>query len=241
MANPDYTRYPNLVDVAAMLAAAGLQTSAASLTLADLVPLSMYSDTAVRDWERRTGYIPFLPNSVDVTRYYTPQGAEYRTGSTMLPALQGGSNYLDLKAGLVSVTSVSVGYNVVNPGGATALVQNQDYFLFPENADVEGKPWTMIKWSFPVRGAERSIQIVGKWGYAPGNTPTVPADAWHAILVHACALACPEIGTAMNDGLLTFEAAGLTEKYSSDPLAPLIAGWEKTFEHTLARYRMIHI
>lgn len=118
------------------------------------------------------------------------------------------SPYLDLRADLASLTSVSV--------GGVSLTLNTDFYLLPENADADGKAWTMIEFVNPVATlfqSKRAISIVGTWG-----APSLPDQAWSAIISRAAALCRPEVATAITGGLSSWsEADGTKESYGDDP------------------------
>lgn len=92
---------------------------------------------AVKTWEQRTGWSPFLAPAEDESRVYR----EWQ------PA------FLDLKGGYVSITSVTY------DDEATPGTVNLDYDLKPDG----GSPTRWLKlWRLPAR----KITVVGKPGYA---------------------------------------------------------------------------
>ncbi len=122
-------------------------TAPSQLALEDIV------DETIQEIERKTRYAPFLADGSDETAIaYTPNG----------------TSILDLKKGMASVASVSVGVSATSSG--TVLTADQDYWTMPNigvrsNDDVV-KPITYIQFADEQYGAVNSIEVVGDWGWA---------------------------------------------------------------------------
>lgn len=150
--------YPTELDLQAFLVSAGVVSSAPS-------GVASYVEGAIAEWERCTGYKPFLGESSDSSDYFN---GPYP------------SKHLDLCGGYVSITSLAIGITATDDTG-TVQTANQDWF--PEH---QGEAITGIEFTGLVSGL-RSIKIVGKKGYSA----TLPADAYQAILQKAAADAFP--------------------------------------------------
>src|SRR5580704_1881625 len=101
------TAYPTDSDVAAL---------AASVPLPSGYTFTGMGAAASAEWERRTGYRPFLGSGVDSTRLFDPPGPNRRTLSGY--SLLGGGRILDLESGIYGLTSLSIGVGQDAPGTA---------------------------------------------------------------------------------------------------------------------------
>lgn len=177
-----HSSYPTAADYEQFLRENGLVLDGFSGDMAGPV------GAAVRIWERNSEYKPFLVQEPSERRF-TPPGPNHggeRSYTALLIAgggSRGGGRLLTLESGLVGEPS-SVTLNDV------AQVRDADFELLPENADAEGTPWTMLKFTRPVYGAARSIAITGLWGYCapPPLGQGLPHDVFEAIMSGAAAL-----------------------------------------------------
>lgn len=192
------TAMPTGLDLQERLVAAGIVSNPLA-TSETFTRYDLWAGAAKADWEKRTGRVPFVVDAADATRYYDPPGPHARGGWPN--AWVGGSHLLELDNGLVSCTSLTIGYSPSAPG--TVLTVNVGYWLKPVNAALNGRPSEWIEFSSPQWGYPRSIVIVGKWGY-----PSVPDDVFGAVLDRALALALTELG-AMSSGGMSSVALGL--------------------------------
>src|SRR5579872_4286099 len=115
------TAYPTDSDVAAL---------AATVALPGGYSFAGMAAAAVAEWERRTGYLPFLGSGSAQSRSFDPPGPNRRTLSGF--SLLGGGRLLDLESGLYGLTSVSIGVGPDSPG--TELVNGTDFWPEPLNA-----------------------------------------------------------------------------------------------------------
>lgn len=137
----------------------GVSTIPGGITLADEI------QAAADEWEAATGYLPFIVEGSDSTIRLSP----------------GCSSLLDLRTGYVSITSVSVGAGPSDTG--TAITLGTEYWLRPQGAASDSKPYNFIQFAYYGGGEENSIIVVGKRGYAA----TIPAMAWNAVRDRAAA------------------------------------------------------
>lgn len=232
--------YPDVQDVERVIRSLGL-FNAEELAEAILdLGLEEVALAAAREWEDMTGWIPFETADSDTTRYYDPPGPN------AVPEGLGGRWRLQLDAPLTAVTSVRVGYSPENTVG-TLLTLNTDFYLYPYNAQVAGRPWTAIEFRTSRWGARRSIQIVGRFGYSA----TIPDDAWLAIARRAASLALPEIATRISGGRTEFTEAGVTERFGAGFLTGGGSGsqegggvggaWQREWERVVLRYRKVSV
>ena len=218
------TAYPTDSDVAAL---------AASVPLPSGYTFTGMAAAAVAEWERRTGYRPFLGSGVNSTRAYDPPGPNRRTLSGY--SLLGGGRILDLESGIYGLTSLSIGVGQDAPG--TALVLGTDFWLEPLNADVIGVPWQRVRFRAPIFGLESSVSVVGLFGYGS----VIPEDAWQAIARLGCALGLSQLAEGLKVGAVKWAEENVSEAY--DPL--LIGSLGETMrtwaERVLAGYRRVDL
>lgn len=150
--------WPSTTDLTSFLGAISGLTYSSGLVTSSRVT------AAVRWLERETGWIPF--QGASATRTFDPPGS----GASYLANYKGGERFLRLDAGLVSVTSMTV--------GTTAFTEGTDFWLMGNSA-----PYQVIEFAVPVLGAARSVSIVGVWGFCAAAS--IPDDAWQAVLYHA--------------------------------------------------------
>lgn len=137
---------------------------------------------------RETGWPEFLIEATKTTHRFDPPG---------LTAL---GQVLELKRGLLTAETVTVGYTGVGTG--TELEEETDYFFEPEDGGTDCNPYTSLSFTRGVGGGQRSIAIYGGWGY----TSEIPEDIW---------LACLQQGAAnwMRD-----QAAGGAQRIKQGPV-----------------------
>lgn len=229
------TAYPDQQDIERILRSTGLfDADALDTAILDL-DLETLAAAAIREWEMATGWIPFLADSVAVTRYFDPQGPNFR------PQVGGGGYVMDLGTGLISLTSITTGVSATAPGSVLTL--DTDYWLTPYNADELGYPWTGISFLVPQWGTRRSIKVIGRFGYSM----TVPDDAWLAIGHKAVTLALPEIASFITGGVRKFTELGVTEEYGEGFLYGTggkddgsIGGvWGREWARAVTRYKRV--
>jgi len=184
----DHASWPDGGDLAQFLGDVGFDTSALATSI------DTYVSAAIYDFERVTGRQPFLGTTQ--TRLFNPPGPnDRRTRSNVMPMV-GGGRRLSLQSGLVSLTSLNVGVTIDNPVG-TAYTANRDFFLRPNNAPAEKRPYDLIEFLNPQYGQFSSIQVVGMWGWQA----TIPDDAWLAVLSRAAIKMLPVMTGAKTGGV----------------------------------------
>lgn len=118
---------------------------------------SVSIDSAVAEFERRTGYTPFLAEDTDSTQRFS---AGIESGDCV-----------NLPSGYASITSIRCYVTADSQG--TLLVEGTDYELFPKNA-----PYEVIKFTGRRCFGFNDLQVIGKKGYSA----TVPDDVFMAII-----------------------------------------------------------
>lgn len=222
--------YPDSNDCEAILRAQGLFSSSDLASIILDLDLEGKAAAAAAEWERCTGWVPFLGDTVDATRYFDPPGPNQR-----LPGALGGGYLLTLpETGLLSLTSIHSGFSSASAG--TALVSEDDYRLRPLNAGVSTRPYTEIEFlGAPSWGFGRSLRIIGKFGYAT----TVPEDAWAAILYRAAGYALPEIRERVTGGLVEWKEAEVSERYGEKFLSGSAEAWDLRWKRATDRFKRI--
>lgn len=200
--------YPIASDVQALLTGTGLVSGSPTVT-AELA-------SAIAEFERLTGWRPFLAESVAATYRFDPPAWGSR---------------LWLPCGFATITGVSVG--VSHDSAGTALTVDEDYRTLPENAAAMVRPFTGIEFYVSCAGGSGSVRITGKRGFAT----TVPDDAWLAIAQRAASLALTRnagaaaLASQIEQGDLSIKAGG----------SGFVAAWDGAFAAAVATYRKIEV
>lgn len=199
-----------------------------------LMRLGQKADAIRPDWESRTAYTPFLKDVSDVTRYYDPPGPE-QDG-----ARRGGGRSLQLNAGLVTLTSLTVGYTPTAAG--QVLTNGADFDLTDAgggyNAAAEDRPYECVEFRYRQFGAPRSIKIVGKWGYSAA----IPGDAWDAMLKYGAYLSFEELTLQISRGLFSRRNLNSEVRYGGGGTTPLSAeakAWVESYAACADGYKRV--
>jgi hypothetical protein len=183
------------------------------------------ADSASAEWERRSGYVPFLGATQD--RFFDPP-----QDCRLVP----------LGAGLLSLTSLNAGVGPDGTGG-TALALGLNFRLSPSNAPASGQPYEMIEflsagyggtamWPYGgawggfgpaagfglgANGRAGSLRVSGTWG----RQSSLSDDVYRAVLALGLLTALPELATLRRKGLVSWTEGGVTENYGPKPLLDL--------------------
>lgn len=139
--------------------------------------LTSYCLSASDELSHDTGWFPFLQDAAPVARRFDPPG--FRGLGSGAGGSVGGGQLLNMRQGLLSITSVSVNMTINSAG--ILQVQNQDYFPAPSDAPARGEPWTMLQFVAQQLGMFQSIQVTGEWG----RVSQVPDSVWMAVMRRA--------------------------------------------------------
>ena len=206
--------YPTYADLQAFALTAGIITSADNA-----LDYRHTIAAAIDKWERDTNYLPFIATS-QTRKYDVPQG-----------------QFLDLKGGLVSLTSLAI--------NGDAYTEDVQFYLLPRNADVKGQPFTAIKFAFPLTNCNglgvKTVSIVGTFGYSA----TMPDDVKQAILsLGAVMLAPSKSGSAgavqaikQDDVEISYSSISTTSAEYSAQQLQLMA----LYDETVQRYKRLVI
>lgn len=216
-----YAAYPVKDDVEALVSGAGI-TIPATFN----VEYQLYG--AIEELEQTTGYRPFLAGASDTYRFDPP-------GPNDRGMRRGGSRLLLLDQAFVTVTEVRTGVTPDDAG--TVLVENEDYYLRPENYDKHLEPITQILFASIQYGLPRSIKVTGTPGYAE----EIRADVWNAVRD----LAAGRVAHALRQGIaagqpIDWTSGDVSERRSIELLQKLGDAWYSGARRVIARYRFIH-
>lgn len=216
----DLTTWPTWQDIRNKLMSASFWPTDATKQVLAQEQAEIAVASVVAEFERRTGWKPFLAEAVDSARYfdYTDQYGE-----------------LQLNGGYVSITSVTV--------SGTLQTVNTNYTLEPRNAVSDGYPYTHI--NFPYGGwrtgyptTPNSIVIVGKRGFAT----ELPADVWQSVQEAAALVALTSIenlqsiaSISMDGFSKAFDVVGIVTQKD------LLTTWNKGFDIKVSQYRRVVI
>lgn len=174
-------------------------------------------EAAIEAFETQTKWTPFLADGTATTRSFD------------FPA----GGYLTLDGGLVSITTVASGGQVLTAG--------QQYVPKPDNAPQRKKPYTSIALrgcpppGYGISpGRHVTIDVTGVWGYAA----SVPADVFDAVLGYAAALCVPQIALQISGGVYKMDDIQYSGS-SSTPLSAECALWQATFNDTVSAKRRV--
>jgi hypothetical protein len=184
------TANPTDLDLRDFLQAAGMLENPLS-DQQKLIDLVTAASAGVSEFERRTGYKPFLASSTPETRTY--QGDRVNTFPD--------GHYLDLGTGLISASSV-----LVNDNPQTVTTH---YALEPAGANHNGKPYTDLRFLYGGYGYYQTISITGIFGYGL----EIPDDAWLAMLELGALHAMRVSGSKLSKGAVEVRQGEVTRKY----------------------------
>lgn len=228
---------PTTTDLYAMLYGAGVITAnpptgqQASLDYAGALAAS------IEEFARRTGYNPFLGDTVDQTIYFSPRNIDFPPDEYphLDFAKSGGPG------GILSVTSLRINYTATS--GGTLLTQGTDFVLREKNASLKNRPYTYLEFvkapQFGFYGLVAdvdSIQLIGKRGY----WSTVPDLAFQGMLAGAAIQLVPRLEILRTSGLVKVKL-GLDEFEYNKPLSPLSNYFQAQFKDAIARYKRLSI
>ncbi|BDI29405.1 hypothetical protein CCAX7_14560 [Capsulimonas corticalis] len=209
-----YDAYPTGFDLVELYASAGVE-------LSPKFNAGQKIDSAIREWEKKTRWFPFLAGASS-TRVFDPPGP--RQHQAALGGIRGGGRVLDLRGGLISLDSL-----IMNGQNYTQGIQ---FWMRPDNADLQGEPFQEIEFFTPIMGPPQCIHVMGRWGYCA----QVPEDAWQAILQKAAYESKPEVEFSITNGVAKVDDV----TYASGSVSPLSAQaeqWKLKFETTAEDYR----
>lgn len=206
-AGPPWTRaeWPTSYEVLSFLAAAGFTVSAEAGTDQVLA--------AVDEWERLTGWQPFLGPTDDGDPVLAVRAFDPPEWGDTLP----------LRGGLLSIEGVTVGVSPTSTGTVLAATGYQ-------GEPVLGQPFTELRFRTGWHGGPGSVRIEGWWGYCS----TLPHDAYDAVLKRAASLLLAQVMPALDSMPVSQGSLKLGG-------GSMLGGWNTAFENAAARYRRVDL
>lgn len=209
----DYTQYPGPLDVEVKLKSIGIWPTDPYKALLAQEQAEIGAGAVVDEFERRTGWRPYLVTSDAEDSTYTFDATD-------------AYGELSLDGGFVSITSVTV--------GGTLQTVNTNYTTEPRNAVANGEPITRL--NFPYGGmrfgyptSPNSIVVIGKRGNC--TTLANQRDVWQALQNAAALIALTSVENFQNiasismDGFSkAFDVVGVVTQKD------LLVEWSKGFD-----------
>ncbi len=230
---------PTVNDLYAMLYGAGVISANPPTGAQASLDYAGELAAAIEDFERATGYIPFLADTVDVTLTFSPGDIDWPPHD--YPHLDFGKS--GGPGGIVSVTSLRTGVSQSSSG--TLLTQGVDYVLRPANAALKSRPYTYLEFIkapqfgyYGLAGDVDSIKIVGKRGY----WSTVPDLAFQGMLAGAARRLVPALAAAVRRGASGWKEGDVSVTYGAKgPFSAQRDDWEAQEKRAIARFRRVAI
>jgi hypothetical protein len=173
----------------------------AGFTAADIIA------GAVEEFERLTGWEPFLAATDPVTRQYDPTfGFTLRTHP------------------FYTVTGVTV--------SGVAKTAGTEYYTLPHNAAADGVPITSIRFERALQGKPAEVSVTGRQGYGV----SIPLDAWNAVLKRAVAQ-CLELAAGPSGSVAEIEQGLVKVKYGQEAGRGTIDRFTNEFKQVVRRYK----
>jgi hypothetical protein len=226
-------------------------TDAQTIVLRSNANLSRVIGGACQEWERRTGYTPFVVgqdangNNVQTTRIFN--GME--------------NGMLDLRGGMVGVPS-ALAYLSYDGVTTTPITTFHPAMCYPQDAPAEQKPYTYFKfydystlavgfggWDtgftntlpvFTSGVSGSSLSVTGLWGYC--TLDNLPFDVVTAVLSQAMQepmIAGELARTLLRGGLVRVQSEAATLQYQPDNFLKIFASLATRFDKTLQSYRRV--
>jgi hypothetical protein len=218
---PDYTRFPNATDVEYKLKSSTLwPTTAGQITLAR-EQAEVGVKGACEEWERLTGYTPFLSSGEVETWDFRENGRLFSSHGI----LQLGGGLLELTSVTINESPISTDYIIPEPVNSLRRKRPYRWLSFPT-----------LKNRYLTRGVmPLHFKVTGKWGYCT----TVPADAWEEVLEMACLFTLT--GVENLQSLASLSVDGFNKQLDivgTITQKDLMASWGKGFEKTAKRFAL---
>lgn len=195
------------------MVSAGLASAAPSE--AELAP---YINAAVAEWERLTGFRPWLETG-SASYFYDPPRVERR-------------GFLDLATGFTAISAVAVGITPDDATG-TVLTVSEDYVLrrFVENDS--DTPYVAIQFLRGLSSRPQSIKVTGTKGY----DDEIDDEVWLVVARQAATLAAEDLTQSGGD-VDSIKQGQVTITYASvEEGGSVLSKWRKGFERKAAGFR----
>lgn len=227
-----FTSYPDAAAVEALVRSAGYWPSHPTKQELARVQAEIGAAAARDEWERVTGWEPFLAGAQPSARTFNATDH---------------SGFLDFEGGALAVSSVSI-------GGQSALGVTR-YQPQPENAVSRGQAFTgiqmgcnnstLIKPNFTFNGDAEfgRIEVVARWG----RVEEIPGDVYQAILQKAALIVLTQIENLQSVASISMD--GFSKAYDivgiptgKDLVAGGVGGggiWGSGFKAISARWKRV--
>lgn len=216
----DYSTFPTAEQVVQGLIGGNYWPDDADQRLSGVVQATAALASAIREFEERTGWFPFLADAA-------------ATNEERLFDATDGFGYLDLGAGLLELSSAQV--------QGTAFVVNRNLWLRPANATAQRKPYAQLQFAGGVQGGSPApvpgvISVRGLWG----RVREVPPDVWYAVLRYAMVLTLT--GSNQDQDVVSWSKNGFSEALDTvgviDPKT-VLNYLPKEFESAVQRWKRV--
>ena len=223
MSYPTYNANPTDTDVQTYLTGAGLWLSTYSSIIIGT------ATTALKRFQSLTGRTPFL-SSGSATNYY------FDAPPTSQGANRFGNVEWNIPLPFTSISALAINCTPTDSTGSV-LTSGTDFYLGPQNYDTLGLPIEQITFVAPIYGNQRSVRING----VVGSYTTWPADAWHAVVMGACAIMGEAIGANTFGGATTIRDDDQTISAGANPFGEMMKVWQSRFDAAVNEYTRIRV
>jgi len=213
--------YPLDSDVAAFVANSGVQMPTGYV-------YAGYAASAALEWERMTGWVPFLQDASATARTFDPPGNIQQNRSSY--AYYGGARVLNLGAALMDASAL-----VSITGPNNPFVINQDFRLAPVNAPSNKRPYSRIEFTYPQWGTFSTFVITAKWGF----TNNLPEDVWQAIIRIGAGMAMDDMVQAIDTSFKSVKQGDETFSQNDDPNIGM--AWKAYAQRIASNYEMVTV
>jgi hypothetical protein len=215
-----FVSYPSAADIEALLKSSSYWPFDANKQDFARLQADIGARAAADEWERLTGWSPFVANSnVATPREFWETDSRGR---------------VDFQGGAISIESVSVGGVVISAGGPTG------YRVKPENAVSRKTAITHIdlggRYGYSSAYSANPIVVTALWG----RVRAIPGDVWQAIQQKAALIALTQIENLQS--ISSISEDGFTKAYDVVGIVTqkdLVNIWGKDFEKIACRWQRV--
>jgi len=231
--------YPGGLDLSIYLVSTGLLPASSQSLSQQLMDMDGVMGAVSAEFERATGYLPFLSDGTSATRVFDgPEGS-----------------ILQLRAGLISLSNLTI--------NTTVYTENTQFVLQPTDGAARNLPYTYVDFGSGwggsgygvgdfgfgagnqiglgyVGGGRRAISITGVWGYAS----TLPLDVKDALLARACVRLAPRLALQVSGGLYSERRLNSETRYGGGKVSVLsqeVQMWQSQYEAAVNAYRLFRL
>jgi hypothetical protein len=221
-------------DLANFILSLGILDPAKAQDAFDLMQLERKASAVFADWQKRTGWNPYLATAA--VRTYDPPGPNYEG------LRRGGGRILMLHAGLLQLNSITAGVTLDNPG--VPLNEGGDFWRTDAagqyNYAMSGRPAERIEFAMPQVGPPNSMVIDGVWG----RVYQIEDDVFEGLVHYGAYLAFSELSLSISKGLFEYKDLQTTVRFAGakqSPLSEVMPVWQADFNALVLRNTRIEI